>query len=203
MRLGSMLGILFCGMQTLWAAVQPEVFVQQKLRQIHSMTANFNQIVKAGSREIANSSGTMALLRPGRFRWETKEPMAQIIVADSQKVWIYDVELEQVTIKNQEKEAAGTPGLFLSGADTVARDFIVKLEDKNNQQLFDLQAKSPKENYQRVKLLFTNKGLTQIDFYDQLGQHTVVKLNKIKQNPNLNKAIFQFTPPKGVDVIQQ
>lgn len=178
--------------------------VQAKLNAIQGMQANFSQIVKAGKRQISTSTGSMALVRPGRFRWETKSPMAQIIVADGAKLWIYDVELEQVTVKKQEKGIGGTPALFLSGYDdTVARDFTVQDVSKGKQQQFILHAKSPKENYQEVTLTFDGERLVSISFHDQLGQDTQVQLSAIKANIKLSPQLFKFNPPKGVDVIEQ
>lgn len=81
----------------------PDVLLQTKLNSIRSMTAVFKQSVKAKHRVVSRSSGTMALQRPGRFRWQTLQPMAQLMVADGQKIWIYDKDLEQVTVKTQKK----------------------------------------------------------------------------------------------------
>lgn len=178
--------------------------VQARLNAIHTMSADFTQVVKAGKREVSNSYGVMALARPGRFRWQTKSPLAQLIVADSKKLWIYDVELEQVTVRKQEKGTGGTPALFLSGYDnTVARDFTVTAIEKGNRHIYDMHAKSPKENYQEVKLTFNDDKLTYIEFFDQLGQHTTVHLTKIKNNPQLANTLFQFKPPAGADVVKQ
>lgn len=178
--------------------------VQAKLNAIRSMSATFTQVVKAGNRELSNSYGVMALNRPGRFRWETKSPLAQLVVADSKKIWIYDVDLEQVSVKKQEKGIGGTPALFLSGYDnTVARDFNVSKAEKGKLSVFTMKAKSSKENYQQVILSFNNDVLSLIEFYDQLGQHTVIRLTKVKNNPVLATDLFHFKPPKGVDVVQQ
>jgi outer membrane lipoprotein carrier protein len=178
--------------------------VQAKLNAIQTMTASFNQVVKAGKREVSNSYGIMAMQRPGRFRWQTKSPLEQLIVADSKKLWVYDVDLEQVTVKKQEKGIGGTPALFLSGYDnTVARDFTVTKSGDDKTQVFDMHAKSSKENYQDVKLTFKGDVLTSLELYDQLGQRTVVRLTKIKNNPPLSSKLFQFSPPKGVDVVKQ
>jgi outer membrane lipoprotein carrier protein len=178
--------------------------VQAKLNAIHTMSADFKQVVKAGRREVSNSYGVMALLRPGHFRWQTKSPLAQLVVADSKSLWVYDIDLEQVTVKKQEKGVGGTPALFLSGYnDTVARDFNVTSSVNGKNATYDLHAKSPKENYQEVKLTFNGELLTNIELFDQLGQHTMVRLTKIKNNPKLAKDLFEFKPPKGVDVVQQ
>lgn len=178
--------------------------LQGKLNAIRSMTANFSQIVKAKQREVSRSTGTMALERPGRFRWQTKQPMAQLIIADGKQMWIYDVDLEQVTIKKQEKGLGGTAALFLSGYDnTVTRDFDVTQKDEGKLVVFDLKSKSPKANFQQIKLSFTGDNLTGIELHDQLGQTTSVKLLDIKLNPKLAAKLFQFKVPAGVDTVQQ
>ncbi|MCA0403459.1 MAG: outer membrane lipoprotein chaperone LolA [Proteobacteria bacterium] len=178
--------------------------LQTKLNKMHSLTANFKQVVKDKKREISNSTGIMALQRPGLFRWHTKEPMEQILVADSKKLWIYDVELEQVTVKKQDKSLGGTAALFLSGYNNkVTDDFDVRAKRDGQKEIFDLNAKSNKANFQHLKLVFQNDVLTSLEMDDQLGQHTIVDLSQIKLNPNVAKSLFQFKPPKGTDVVEQ
>ncbi len=195
--------LLLCSSSSLFSQTPGEL-VQSKLNAIRSMTASFNQIVKAKKREVSRSSGTMALERPGRFRWQTKEPMEQLVVADGTKMWVYDFDLEQVTVKKQEKGLGGTAALFLSGYDdTVTRDFDVKQKSEGTLMIFDLTSKSAKANFQQIKLIFNQDLLTGMELHDQLGQITYVKLAKIKSNPKLEAKLFQFKPPKGVDVVQQ
>lgn len=182
----------------------PAELLQYKLNAIHSMTAVFNQVVKAKRHEVSRSSGTMALERPGRFRWQTKEPMEQLVIADGQTMWIYDPALEQVTVKKQEKGLGGTAALFLSGYDNnITRDFDVTQQTKGATLVFNLKSKSPKENFQQIKLIFTQDKLTGLELHDQLGQITTVTLNNIKSNPQLKTSLFQFKPPKGVDIVKQ
>lgn len=178
--------------------------LQAKLNAIRTMNASFSQVVKAKKHEVSRSSGTMALFRPGRFRWETKNPMEQLVIADGKHLWIYDVDLEQVTVKKQDQGVGGTAALFLSGYDdTVARDFDVTTYKEGSKEYFDLHSKSNKANFQRVKLIFVGEMLNGIELYDQLGQHTDVNLSKIKQNPKLSPTLFKFKTPKGVDVVEQ
>jgi outer membrane lipoprotein carrier protein len=175
--------------------------VQAKLNAIKTLRANFKQKVTAGKRTISTSSGNMALARPGKFLWKTKKPMEQTVIADGKQIWVYDVDLEQVTVKKQQKGLGGTPGLFLSGyGNTVTRDFEVKAM---NQNTYELKAKSPKENYQRLRLTFSGENLTNIEFFDQLGQHTDVQLIDVKQSPGLESSLFKFVPPKGVDIVRE
>lgn len=182
----------------------PDALLQGKLNSIRSMTAVFKQTVKAKHRVVSRSSGTMALQRPGRFRWQTTQPLAQLMVADGQKIWVYDKDLEQVTVKAQQKGLGGTAALFLSGYDdTVTRDFKVTQSNVGKELVFDLKSKSPKANFQRIKLMFRQNTLTGLELYDQLGQVTTVQLLQIKLNPKLAASVFQFKTPKGVDVVRQ
>jgi len=179
-------------------------YLQAKLNAIRTMSASFSQVVKAKKRNVSRSSGMMALARPGHFRWQTKQPMAQLVVADGKRIWVYDVELEQVSVKPQKKNIGGAAALFLSGYnDTVTRDFDVSMTKKQDMEYFDLHAKSNKANFERVRLVFAGTLLNNIELYDQLGQHTEVHLNQVKMNPKLAASLFQFTVPKGVDVVQQ
>ncbi len=178
--------------------------LQAKLNALRTMNANFTQVVTAKHREVSHSSGTMALSRPGRFRWQTKNPMQQVVIADGKRLWVYDVDLEQVSVKKQEKSVGGTAGLFLSGYnDSVAHDFDVSVIEKGNKLSFDLNAKSNKANFQRVKLVFEGVALRGIALYDQLGQVTNVTLNQVQVNPKLASSLFQFKAPSGADVVEQ
>ncbi len=177
--------------------------LQAKLNAIGTMNASFNQVVKAQKREVSRSSGTMALSRPGRFRWETKQPMEQLVIADGKHLWIYDIDLEQVTIKKQ-AQVGGMAALFLSGyGDTVDRDFDVTTYKEKGKEYYDLKSKSNKANFPRVKLMFVGATLNGIELFDQLGQHTDVSLSHIQNNPSLSATLFKFKIPKGVDVVQQ
>jgi outer membrane lipoprotein carrier protein len=194
---------LFCFSSAVFSETPGEL-LQAKLNAIKTMTANFSQVVKAKKREVSRSSGTMALQRPGRFRWQTIDPMEQLVIADGSKMWVYDVDLEQVTVKKQNKGLGGTAALFLSGYDdTVTHDFEVTQKVSGNVITFDLKSKLPKENFQQIKIIFTANNLTGLELHDQLGQITTVKLAKIKANPTLAAKLFQFKPPKGVDVVRQ
>jgi outer membrane lipoprotein carrier protein len=173
-----------------------------KLNAMHTMSASFKQIVKSRQRTIASSNGSMALSRPGKFRWQTKHPMQQLVIADGKHLWVYDVDLEQVSVKKQDKGLGGTAALFLSGYnDNITQDFIINANHEGT--IFDLVAKSKKENFQRVKLSFNGDQLDGLELFDQLGQHTFVHLSNVKLNPKLNETLFQFKTPKGVDVVEQ
>ena len=175
-----------------------------KLSNIQTMTATFSQHIYAKKREIAENSGTMAFVRPGRFRWETQQPMEQILIADGKKIWIYDVDLEQVTVKKQTESMEAAAALFLSDDKSrLLSDFYVEFKHEGKAEIFTLKAHAKQANIQRITLRFDAVCLASMDLYDQLGQHTAVRFYKAKINTPLSEKLFQFTPPVGVDVVEQ
>jgi outer membrane lipoprotein carrier protein len=202
LRFSSFLAFLFWMSQAY--CNEASTSLQTKLNAIRTMSAHFSQTVGSKNRALSRSAGTMALARPGRFRWQTIQPMAQLVVADGHHLWIYDTDLEQVTVKKQNSSLGGTAGLFLSGYnETVSSDFDVTMKKHDNTTIFYLRAKSNKAGFQQVKLMFDGDALTGIELFDQLGQHTEVHLRRIKTNPVLSDSLFQFKPPKGTDVVKQ
>lgn len=196
------IALFFWGQQGMAASATERL--EAKLNAVKTMTASFSEVVYAKKRALSRSSGTMALWRPGRFRWQTKSPMEQLVLADGEHLWVYDIDLEQVTVKKQDKGMGGTAALFLSGYDEhVARDFDVILTSHGNKDQFDLHSKSSKASIHRVILTFIGQDLSAIQLFDQLGQRTDVTLTNIKNNPTLQLALFKFKTPKGVDVVQQ
>ncbi|MDF1683568.1 MAG: outer membrane lipoprotein chaperone LolA [Legionellaceae bacterium] len=175
-----------------------------KLSHIHAMTASFSQQIYAKKRSLSQSSGSMAFVRPRQFRWETKKPLEQLLIADGQKIWMYDVDLEQVTVKPQTESMGAAAGLFLSeNKSHLVSDFSVESERDGKLEIFKLKARGKQANIQRVILRFDGDYLASMDLYDQLGQRTVVRFDKAKMNLVLPENLFQFTPPVGVDVVEQ
>ena len=185
-------------------AQTPETVVQQKLSAIQTMHAHFTQTVRGKRHQMSDSSGEMVVARPNRFRWQTRRPMAQTIIADGKKVWVYDVELEQVTVSKQTQNLGAAGALFLSqDATAVQHDFTVTMQQHGATEIFDLHAKSSKSNFERVRLIFDNNLLTTIAMDDQLGQHTTIHLSQVTVNQPEPAHLFQFRIPAGVDVVQQ
>ncbi len=198
------IGLLCCLMSDIVFSEDAAQQLQTKLNAMHAMSASFTQVVKAKERTVATSSGTMALQRPGLFRWDTRDPLKQLIVADGKKLWIYDPDLEQVTVKTQEKGLGGTAALFLSGYDErVSNDFNVVEKTKGTNHIYSLTAKSPRESFRRIELVYQGEQLTGMQLFDQLGQTTRVTFKQVRYNPTLKKSLFAFKPPKGTDVVKQ
>lgn len=175
-----------------------------KLKNIKTMKASFNQVVSSKTRQISRTSGTMALSRPGKFRWQTTSPFAQTVIADGSNLWIYDKDLEQATVKKQSGNVGGMAGVFLSGSpDQIIKSFKIREINNGSKQTYELVRKSSKGSFTKVKLDFAGSSLTGMELFDQLGQRTSVRLSGVQVNSSLSPSLFKFTPPKGVDVVRQ
>ncbi|MDF1678253.1 MAG: outer membrane lipoprotein chaperone LolA [Legionellaceae bacterium] len=182
----------------------PEDILWNKLHHISSMKADFTQKVSLKKRVVSQSSGTMAFERPGHFRWQTKAPMEQLLVADGQQFWMYDIDLEQVTVRPQSAVAGAAAGLFLGDdRERFSRAFKVETAQADEKEAFVLQALAKDANIQKMKLWFRGATLTRMDLYDQLGQQTVIYFKQVQNNVALAARLFRFSPPKGVDVVKQ
>lgn len=178
--------------------------LQSKLRSIKTLQASFSQVVSSKSRQVSRSSGTMSLSRPGKFRWQINNPSSQLVIADGSKLWVYDKDLKQATVKKQQGNVGGMAGVFLSeSVDQIISSFRVREIKNGSKQTFELVRKSSKGSFQKVKLDFSGSSLTGMEFFDQLGQRTSVRLSNVRINPQLSASLFKFSPPKGVDVVRQ
>ena len=149
----------------------------------------------------------MVLQRPGKFRWQITRPNNQLIVTNGSKLWIYDPDLQQVTIRMLGKEAGEVPALLLSNpTTTLARNFDVKRTDKNGSglQWFVLTPRDRGSMFQAIQSGFANNAIQQMLLQDHLGQTTQIQFNRIVMNASLpSSSLFNFTPPGRVDVIDE
>ena len=148
------------------------------------------------------SSGTLAFSRPGRFRWTYAKPYAQLIVGDGEKVWVYDEDLNQVTVRRLDRALGSTPAALLAGSNEIERAF--KLSDKGEKDGLEWVEAVPREkesNFESIRMGFGFSGLQIMELADSFGQTTVLKFIALQRNPKLNAALFAFVPPKGADVI--
>ncbi len=148
------------------------------------------------------ASGTLAFLRPGRFRWTYAKPYAQLIVGDGSKVWVYDEDLNQVTVRRLDRALGSTPAALLAGSKEIERAF--KLSDqgeKDGLEWVEAQPREQQSNFESIRLGFGSAGLERMELADSFGQTTVLKFTAMRRNPELDPALFKFVPPKGADVI--
>lgn len=163
----------------------------------------FEQRIYDGSRKlIQESRGVLAFSRPGRFRWSYVKPYAQLIVGDGSKVWVYDEDLKQVTVKRLDQALGSTPAALLAGDNQAMRAF--SLSDKGTRDGIEWLEAKPRDkesNFERIRMGFGPNGPQVMELVDTFGQTTVLKFKSLERNPNLDPALFRFAPPKGADVI--
>ncbi|HCJ51342.1 MAG: outer membrane lipoprotein carrier protein LolA [Gallionellaceae bacterium CG1_02_56_997] len=170
----------------------------------HSAQANFSQeVLDQNGRRIQSASGIMQFQRPGRFRWTYSKPYEQIIVGDGAKFWLYDKDLNQVTVKKLDAALGSSPAALLAGSNEIERGFTLK-EAGQRQGLEWLQAtpKSQESSFSAVYMAFdAQAGLVAMELNDAFGHKTVLRFSAMQRNPKLPAAQFQFTPPAGADVL--
>lgn len=173
------------------------------LSSFHSMSAGFEQTTyDANKRPIQKTSGLMALSRPGKFRWEVKQPNPQLLIADGNYLWIYDIDLSQATRQKFDKNKANSPASLLSGSVENLKSRFNVIHIGRNDDSYRLTPKAASDLFKWIELRFTDKKLTHMQLSDSLGSLSTFEFKDIQLNPNLDSFLFQFKAPKGVDIIQ-
>ena len=162
------------------------------------------QVFDANGRTKENSSGKVAVSAPRLFRWEYVKPFEQVIVADGQKVWVYEPDLQQATVKTQGEEERNSPLVALFEPARLDRQFDVSEEAmaSDGLQWLTLTPKVDAEaSFQVARLGFNAQGLARMQVTDLVGQKTEVRFQGWKRNPSFAANTFRFTPAAGVDVV--
>jgi outer membrane lipoprotein carrier protein len=172
-------------------------------KDLKSISGSFSQsVTDANGRGGDQSRGTLALQAPRHFRWETKEPYVQTIVADGQRVWVYEPDLQQVTVRSQSSEEAHSPLTVLTDLSQLDSQFTAtESGDRDGLAWLKLTSKAKDPEFEYAELGFSAHDLERMLFKDQLGNTTEIRFSDWKRNPKLAADAFKFTPPKGVDVI--
>ena len=172
-------------------------------RQLHSMQSNFTQTVfDSDMREVEVSRGKVALQKPGKFRWDYVTPFQQHIISDGKKLWVYDPELEQVTVKAFDEALGAAPIALLSGESDLEEQFkVIELGKIDGREFVQLEAKVKDTDFGFMLLALGDKGLEVMELKDRLGQVTRIEFSKVTMNKKVKAEQFAFTIPKGVDVI--
>lgn len=173
------------------------------LDRAHTVRAEFEQrVTDADGVQIQESSGTVYIERPGKFRWEYRDAGGQLIVSDGRRLWVYDQDLEQISVRPLQPALGNTPAVVLSGARPI--DEVFTLQDAGRHDGLDWVRLRPREQDSSFdELLLGLKGgeLQRMDLSDNFGQQTELSLRDVQVNVPLAPGLFQFTPPPGVDVV--
>ena len=176
--------------------------VEAAFGSLTSLRAEFRQsVVDARGKTVESAEGTMSLARPGRFRWDYREP-PQLIVSDGVTVWFHDIDLEQVTIRPAAETLEGTPAMLLTGEGDLKAEFTIS--DGGTAQGLAWSRLLPRKadgDFRELRLGFAGSELRRMTLLDRLGQTTELEFSRIERNPRIDASQFQFTPPAGVDVV--
>jgi outer membrane lipoprotein carrier protein len=173
------------------------------LRDTQSARADFEQKVYGRDGKLTQEShGSFAFQRPGRFRWTYAKPVDQLIVGDGERVWIYDRDLNQVTVRKLSRALGSTPAALLAGASEVEHAF--QLRDAGPRDGLEWLEARPKESeagFEVVRMGFSPSSLQAMELVDHFGHTTRLRFSNLQRNPKVDPSEFRFEPPKGADVL--
>ena len=179
-----------------------EIYLENFLANTQTLEANFQQTLRAQDGEVLQQTeGKFYLNRPGKFRWNYTTPYEQIIVSDGERIWIYDVDLQQVTVQRQDAGLPSTPMALLQDSSKLYQSFKVSpLDEHEGVYRLKLESKTKESDFAEIVVGLDAKGLRFMQLHDQFEQVTDIVFSDILTNTKLAKEIFEFVPPEGVDV---
>ncbi len=179
-----------------------ETYLEEFLAKTHTLEASFEQTLRTHDGEVLQQAeGTFYLDRPGKFRWNYRSPYEQIIVSDGERVWIHDVELQQVTVQKQSADLPSSPMALLEDSLTLHKNFdVVSLDEQAGIYRLKLLSKTKESDFGEIIVGLDSKGLRFMQLHDQFEQVTDIVFSDVSTNTQLAKEVFEFIPPEGVDV---
>ena len=177
--------------------------MQRFLDTTRTLRGEFTQtVVGKSGKAPQTSSGTMLISRPGKFAWLIDKPYKQQLVGDGEKVWMYDPDLRQVTVRKFDAALGSTPAALLVGGDALEKNFtLAEAGTREGLDWVEAIPKSPDSGFEKLQLGFEGSELKGMQLQDNFGQTTSLAFSRIEHNPSIAATQFRFTPPAGVDVI--
>ena len=169
-----------------------------------SAQAEFTQtVVDSKGHKMQTASGTMQFVRPGKFRWEYRQPYEQLIVGDGEKFWLYDADLEQVTVRKLDAALGSSPAALLSGNNEIERGFM--LEEAGEQYgltWLTARPRNKESTFSAIRMGFNAQSeLAAMELNDAFGNTTILRFAQLRIASQLAPSLFRFVPPKGADVL--
>jgi outer membrane lipoprotein carrier protein len=206
-----MLGVAMVALAPLLLPALAHASAAEALREFVKGTRSgkvaFTQTIVNRSGKVSSpASGTFQFARPGKFRWVYDKPYEQWIVGDGDKLWIFDKDLNQVTVRKLGASLGQSPAAILAGSDDLEKNFTLKEAGvQDGVEWLEATPKAKDTSFELVRIGFkgegANRGLAAMELRDTFGQTSVLKFGVVERNPSLPADTFQFTPPKGADVI--
>lgn len=176
---------------------------QAFLRTTQAASAEFEQkVFDRDRRLVQEASGRFVFLRPGRFRWTYSKPYSQVIVADGERIWIHDRDLNQVTVRRISQALGATPAALLAGAADASRAFeLAEGGSAEGLAWVEARPKSGEAGFERIRIGMDVASIGAMELTDHFGQTTVLRFSRVVRNPQVDPEAFRFTPPRGADVL--
>jgi outer membrane lipoprotein carrier protein len=177
--------------------------VKSFYEQTKSVRANFHQVVtdKQG-RKVQEVDGEMQLLRPNKFRWDYQKPYEQQIISDGKQVWLYDVDLAQVTVRALSQSIGSSPAALLAGGAEIDKTFkLINAVGKGTLDWVSAIPKDKESGFARILMGFNANKIQELSLVDSFGHTTKIVFTQVEVNPVLEDKNFLFKAPKGVDVV--
>lgn len=184
------------------AQADPVDTLREFARDVKSGRANFTQTVSSpdGAKK-KTSSGSFEFSRPNRFRFAYSKPFEQLIVSDGQKVWLHDVDLNQVSVRLLDQALGSTPAALLAGG-TLERDFeLSALPARDGLDWVQAKPRAKDGTVAELRVGFRGKDLAALEIVDAFGQRSVLLFSAVQQGVAVPAERFRFVPPAGADVI--
>jgi len=184
-----------------WAE-DAEQRLRSALKNMDNLSAEFKQTLRDEDKKIVQQSrGTLALQRPGKFAWNYIDPYEQQIIADGSELWIYDVELEQVTVKPMDEGLSNAPIMILMKQSDVTQEFTVsEVGQRKFLYWVELKPNASDLEYTTIYIGLEDDSVRAMELQDQFGQSTQIVFENLRLGVVHNPATFKFVPPPGVDV---
>ncbi|MFO8023581.1 outer membrane lipoprotein chaperone LolA [Thiohalophilus sp.] len=187
------------------AATQAAPSIEDYFSNLDSFEASFVQRLFSPEQELEEEShGIIKIKRPDRFYLEYTRPYEQLYIADGEKLWSYDVDLEQIIVKQQNDLLRDSPAMILSSPGDLQRQYrIQEYTDEGELSWFRLVPRSPENQFEEIQLGFDDEQIRIMELKDGFGRVTRLEFDDIRRNPTFSAETFRFTPPPGVDIIEQ
>ena len=188
------------------SASQGEILLQKFLDDTDTMQAEFHQVLRTHDGEVLQESSGMFYLdrpgdSPGRFRWDYQAPHEQVIVSDGERIWMYDVELRQVTVQKQSTSLPQTPMALLQKSFSLSDNYdIAQLDERDGIYRLKLTNKHSDSDFGEIVIGVSAEGLRFLQLHDQFEQVTDIVFSDVTTNLVLENSVFRFVPPEGADV---
>ncbi len=195
---------LFTVANPVWAEETPIAQLKSFLASNASLASDFKQVsMDKTGRPAQTSFGKFYLSRPGKFRWNYLKPFEQQIVSNAGKVWFYDADLEQVTVKQLDDSLGSTPALLLTGQVDIEEKFILQEQGNDDGMTWvKLSPKNEESGFKYILIGLNGSQLGGMELSDNFGQLTRIYFSNIQFNPKLDDSLFNFKAPKGADVFE-